>query len=194
MQPIHAKVTIKMLLFPDQMADPVNENEDTVPHDEIPEVEVRQQEVEVQAPELPAKTDALLPGPVVVAYTDDADDTQNLIENPELVEKIQKIDDHFRWNVWVCFFSCGLMGLLSNYFVACWLMSLLGIYRSYRCDSAKKRRDLAQATLLSSEARLSFYISVLVGAAVGVGLTLRFLAGQNFSSDGIFLHDGHNEE
>ena len=190
-----------MLLFPGQMADPVNENEEVVPENEVPEVEVRQQEVEVQqpemevqAPELPAKTDGLLPGPVVVAYADDADDTQNLIENPELMEKIQKIDDHFQWNVWVCFFSCGLMGLFSNYFVACWLMSLLGIYRSYRCDSAKKRRDLAQATLLSSEARLSFYISVLVGVAVGVGLALRFLAGQNFSSDGIFRHDGHNEE
>ena len=176
------------------MADPVNENEEVVSQDEVLEVEVQQPEVEIQAPELPAKADGLLPGPVVVAYTDDADDTQNLIENPELAEKIQKVDDHFRWNVWACFFSCGLMGLFSNYFVACWLMSLLGIYRSYRCDSAKKRRDLVQATLLSSEARLSFYISVLVGVAVGVGLTLRFLAGQNFSSEGIFRHDGHNEE
>ena len=180
----------------------MSENEEAVLENETPEVqllesevELQQPEVERQAPELPAKLDCSLPGPVVVAYTDGADDAQNLVEDPELIKKIQEVDDHFRWNVWVCFFSCGLMALFSNYFVACWLFSLLGIYNSYRCDGAKKRRDLVQATLLSSEARLTFYITVLIGAAISVGLTLRFLAGQDFSAHDIFNVDKmRNEE
>ena len=160
-----------------------------------PEAEQREPELELQAPELPTKVDSNLPGPVVVAYTDGADVAQNLVEDPELIKKIQEVDGHFRWNVWMCFFSCGLMALFSNYFVACWLFSLFGIYNSYRCDGAKKRGDLVQATLLSSEARLTFYITVLIGAAISVGLTLRFLAGQDFSAHDIFNVDKmRNEE
>ena len=125
-----------------------------------------------KAPELPHKTDDLFTHPEVT-YTDMPDDNNAAPGEPELQEKLDNIDDYMRWNVWVCFYSCGLMALFSNYFVFSWLMSLCGIYKSFKCRGAKNREHVGSSRLYSCEARLLFYISIFVGLAVLMATVLK---------------------